>query len=135
MRSPGLARRVGALLYDAILLLGLMMVFTALILTLTDGEAIKAGNWYYRGFLVVMVVSFFTWFWTHGGQTLGMRAWRLKLVTTQDQVPRVQACLWRLVFAAISLAGFGLGLIWVIVDPENRSWHGRRSNTQLVLLP
>jgi uncharacterized RDD family membrane protein YckC len=74
-----LPRRLGALLYDSLLLGGLLLMATVALLPLTGGRAIAAGTPWFSLYVFAIVALFFGWFWTHGGQTLGMRAWKLRL--------------------------------------------------------
>jgi uncharacterized RDD family membrane protein YckC len=79
--QAGLGRRLAALVYDALLLFGILALATLLIMPLTRG-AVRPGDAfypYYAGYLLLIGFGFFGWFWTHGGQTLGMRAWRIRL--------------------------------------------------------
>jgi uncharacterized RDD family membrane protein YckC len=77
---------------------------------------------------------FFGWFWTHGGQTLGMRAWRLKLLDSSGNPVTWRQSLIRYGAAWLSLLALGLGYIWVWIDPQGLSWHDRLSGTRLVVL-
>jgi len=99
------ARRLGSMLYDAILVIALLIVGTCVLLLLTNGENIKPGNFYYQSYLLFLIVSFFSWFWTHGGQTAGMAAWRLKLTTFSNTSISFQQALLRLLIAVPSLLG------------------------------
>jgi uncharacterized RDD family membrane protein YckC len=73
--------------------------------------------------------------WRRGGQTLGMRAWRLRLVHASGQVPPWRAVLLRYLVAGVSLGAFGLGFLWSLWDPQRRSWHDLASGTRLLRLP
>ena len=86
-------------------------------------------------YLLAIIAGFFIWFWTHGGQTLGMRSWRLKLVTDQGGVISRSMAVKRLLYALLSLLAVGLGYLWVLFDPQKRAWHDILSNTQLIRLP
>lgn len=70
-------RRIAAFLYDCLLLLALFMLITAIAVRLNNGEAIEHAA--YKLTLLPIAWLFFAWFWSHGGQTLGMRAWRIKI--------------------------------------------------------
>ena len=70
-------RRLAALFYDCLLLIAIYFVITAIVISLNEGEAVE--HWTYKMFLVLVAYLFFDWFWRHGGQTLGMRAWRIRL--------------------------------------------------------
>src|SRR3546814_21189759 len=76
--SP-LLRRLIAAIYDSLLLLGLWMV-TVLIDAVVRALVGSARDWeMLRICLFVVGLGFFGWFWTHGGQTLGMRVWRVRV--------------------------------------------------------
>jgi len=91
--------------------------------------------WILQGIFLLIVIGFFTWFWTHGGQTLGMRAWRLKLLSRDGQAVTLRQALVRLAGALLSLLPAGLGLLWVLIDPQRCAWHDRLSDTRLIVLP
>ncbi|MBK8182174.1 MAG: RDD family protein [Candidatus Competibacteraceae bacterium] len=83
-----LPRRLAAILYDSLLLAGVLFIATALALGLTvaalGAESVKLhnplrGNPFLSTYLLLVCFFFYGGFWTHGGQTLGMRAWRLRV--------------------------------------------------------
>ena len=74
-----LFRRIAAMSYDGLLLIAILFVATAIATVLTGGESITAGNPLFTTYLFFICFTFFAWFWTHGGQTLGMRAWKIRL--------------------------------------------------------
>jgi len=136
----GLLRRLGALLYDSLLLGAVLMIATALFLPLTGGLAItRAGNpllaWTYRGVLVGLVVLFYGSFWTRSGQTLGLASWRLRLEREDGGALTWGDTLRRLAAAVLSLLAAGLGWIWIVLDPGKRAWHDRLSHTRVVVVP
>jgi uncharacterized RDD family membrane protein YckC len=124
---------MGAVFYDALLLLAVVFLATVIVLPLNAGEAFSAGQQYfYRAYLLAISFVFYAWFWTHGGQTLGMRAWKIKLCDQQGaNVDWVQA-LGRFVAAVLSWAILGLGFFWCLFDKERLCWHDRLSGTRLV---
>ena len=136
----GLLRRLGALLYDSLLLLALFMVATALMLPLSGGEAITpAGHplleFAYRAVLLALLVGFYGFFWTRRGQTLGMASWRLRVEREDGALLTWPDTLRRLAAAAVSIAPAGLGFLWMLVDPRRRTWHDRWTHTRVVVLP
>jgi len=82
---PGLRRRLGALVYDLCLLVGVIFLaglpLPYLANKIVDAPLLKLLTQLY---LLGVTFVFFGWFWTHGGQTLGMRAWKLQLVTKDN---------------------------------------------------
>ena len=73
--------------------------------------------------------------WRRGGQTLGMRPWRLQLVTLSGSVPSTAALWRRYAMATLSILPAGLGFWWAWIDRDCLTWHDRASGTRLVRLP
>ncbi len=128
----GLGRRFAAIGYDALLLAAVLFVGTAVLLLFTSGEAIRAGDVWYTAYLVALSFGYFGWFWTHGGQTLGMRSWRLRLVGAGQDGASWRQALVRFVSACFSWLAFGAGFVWLLVDPDRLTWHDRVSRTRIV---
>lgn len=140
MTSAPLWRRLAALAYDSLLLLALWFATAALILLLSGGRLAAP----YRPLWLLIVEQlallavtwgFFTGFWTHGGQTLGMRAWRLKLVAANGGPVTIATASCRLLAAVVSLGALGLGYWWVLIDRDRCAWHDRWSGTRVTVVP
>lgn len=143
----GLFRRLAAMVYDSLLLMAIGLAYGALVTGLNvlaqgappEGEAIQWGVWRLPVFigLLTVLMGFFYFFWGRSGQTLGMRAWRLKLVDARE--PTTMASpkqrLGRVLLAPLSLALFGLGYLWRWLDPERHTLHGRLTQTRILLMP
>lgn len=81
-----------------------------------------------------MACGFYIFFWVRGGQTLGMRAWRFRLVRRDGQGLTYGDALKRLLWAIVTLAPAGLGLLWVLIDRDGLSLYDRLSRTGPVML-
>lgn len=138
-QRPGLGRRLAAIGYDGLLLAALLILADALVvipLGLLDIGADKLGQHpLFRGYLLLVILAFFSGFWMRGGQTLGMRAWRLRLVRMDGNPVRLADSLKRLGAACLSWLALGLGFAWILVDREGLAWHDRLSGTRLLLVP
>jgi len=137
--TPPIWRHLLAMLYDLLLILPLFMAATALwvaILGPTDSIAQPtvppALQW--AGWLLILIL-FFGIFWRRGGQTLGMQAWRIKLITHTGERPSWKQALTRVIGALVSATLLGLGYAWRFVSPEKAYWHDRWSGTRLVVIP
>lgn len=132
VRYASLPRRLGALLYDGVALAALWFGATALLLALvTGGEAVPPGNPWFTSFLTVVAAAYFLVSWRHGGQTLGMRAWKLVLVADDGRRPPPRALLARLGVGTMSLVCLGLGFFWALLRTDRRTWHDLASGTHL----
>ncbi|HEY7671461.1 MAG TPA: RDD family protein [Gammaproteobacteria bacterium] len=134
-RPSGLARRLAALCYDALLLLALLAVLTALLIGLRGGAAIPPGTWWFQALVVGVCVLFYAWFWTHGGQTLGMRAWRIQVLRNDGTALRWRDALLRFGAAWLAVLPAGWGFWSCLLDAEKRCWHDRLTRTRVREIP
>lgn len=153
--APSLRRRVACMLYEGVLLFGVLSASTALYLLArpalrrlgVDGElAMQAWSFLVLG-------CYFVWFWQRNGQTLAMQTWRMRVETAAGVPPRwpraaaryLLAWLWLPPSAAV---GHALGLvkgpfvgvlaggllIWILLawlDPRRQFLHDRMAGTRL----
>jgi uncharacterized RDD family membrane protein YckC len=144
--GAGPVRRLMALMYDGFLLLGVLFLATLIPAIITHQLKPMTGDKVYdlpplfqgAGFsiyLVVITLLFFSYFWRKNGQTLGMQAWRLKLVNLDGKQPSWVQCFLRGAVAIVSVLAAGAGYFWILIDKENLSWQDRASNTRVLLLP
>ena len=131
-----LARRLVAITYDALLLLGVLF-FASIPLALVSSDVPQQQPWLLlkQAYLLGVIYLFFAGFWTHGGQTLGMRAWRIRLVTNTGESITWGLSLKRFLYSILSWLVLGLGFVWVLFDDDKLAWHDRLSASHLILLP
>lgn len=131
--------RLLAMLYDLLPLAALWMATSAVMLLLRGGERVVPGSAAAMiEFLLLLAISFayLGLSWRRGGQTLGMRAWRLYLVNTDGSRPVPwHALLLRYLVAMLSLAAVGLGFVWSLLESNRRTWHDLASGTVMVRKP
>lgn len=83
--APGLGRRLAAMLYEGLLLLGVLFPTVFLFSALTDQRHALVGRSPLQLVLFLALAAYFVWFWTHGGQTLAMKTWRLRVLRADGQ--------------------------------------------------
>lgn len=131
----GLMRRFAAIFYDTMLLAAILF-FASLLATPLVGDNPSTGMLLaFRLYLLLIIFAFFAWFWSHGGQTLGMRAWRIKLRNRMPGPISLWQLMLRFIVATSSWLFLGLGFIWSLFDKEQLTWHDRYSMTELVVIP
>jgi len=124
----GISRRIGAFAYDLILLIALLILAAGIVMPFTKG-AVAAGNIFFQIYIFLVIFLFFGWFWTHGGQTLGMRAWKIRVeLNTGKNLNWSQAGL-RFILAIMT---FGIGLLWCLWDEKHRSFYDLLAKTQVI---
>jgi uncharacterized RDD family membrane protein YckC len=135
---PFLLRRLAAMLYDTLLVLPLIMAAVAVAFGLrglvAPGDE-PLNPYIVQALAVFTSFVFFASFWLKGGQTLGMQAWRIKLVQFDGAKPTLRQTAIRVLVAVISAAALGLGYWWCLFDRNKRYWHDYASGTELILLP
>jgi uncharacterized RDD family membrane protein YckC len=132
--TAGFMRRMAAAVYDWLLVIALMMIVSTPVIALL-GDAIQPANATYRAAMLLVALGFFGGFWSHGGQTLGMKAWRLRLRRRDGSPVTLGRAGLRFVFAVIALLAAGLGFVWLLWDKDGLTWHDRWSDTTIELLP
>lgn len=131
--ATGLWRRLAAILYDSLLLFAVLMLATGIWLPFTGGETVQTPLLF--PWLLMVSYGFFGWFWTHGGQTLGMKAWRLRAQTFDGGQLTWARALARFAAALLSWLPAGTGFVWQWFDRDGLAWHDRVSGTYLAVLP
>jgi uncharacterized RDD family membrane protein YckC len=137
--SAGFARRFAALLYDSLLIVAVLLVYSALAVGMHRGRAITQASgapWYlYRAGEVLVIGAYYLLNWMRSGQTLGMRAWRLYAVDAQGGRLKAGQALRRLAWGALAWGAGALGVLWLYLDPQRLALHDRLSDTRLLYVP
>lgn len=128
-----LLRRVAAILYDGLIVIGLWMTATLLMLPFTRGAAVAAGDLWYQICLLAVAWIYYAVSWRWAGQTLGMRAWKIFLQAPETPVGW-RRMLLRFAVAWLSAAAAGVGFWWSLFHPRRATWHDLASGTRLVVV-
>lgn len=126
--------RIAAAIYDLFPLLAIWMATAAASIAVTGGQ-LDYHVWWYRLLLIAVTAGYFVLSWRYGGQTIGMRAWRLHLVDAAGKSPGWGACLLRFVVAQVSFLAAGLGFLWCLFERERRGWHDLAAGTRFIRRP
>ena len=134
VQYASLFRRLAAMFYDLWLHAGILLLGATADTFIRAGLDIEAGHFVLplQLFFVLAPLAFYLWFWTHGGQSLGMRAWKLRVVTDEGRPLAYKDALVRYMAACLSLAALGLGFAWQLWDRDGLTWHDRLSGTRLI---
>lgn len=129
--------RFAAAGYDLLPLIGLWFVAAVLALAATGGALDThtfAGKLLVQGLALAFSAAYFVVSWSRGGQTIGMRAWRLRVVDTNGKRVSCTRALLRFIVALASLAALGAGFWWALVDTQGRTWHDIAARTRVLRL-
>lgn len=137
----GLRRRLASMLYESLLLLGVLSVafilpwMLALWLLAVRDPPVWLG-WLELLHVFAVPGGYFVWYWHHHGQTLAMQTWRLKVVAADDgRNPSWRRACLRYALSWPSVLCLGAGIAWAFFDPDRLFLHDRLAKTRVVLLP
>jgi len=127
--TPGIARRLASMLYEAILLFAIAYFAGFALLSASRGAPLE--DWLrlaHQGLLLAVFAAYFLWCWLRGGQTLAMKTWRIRLV---EVTPRKALLRFLL---ALAFVPTGVSVLWALLDRERQFLHDRLAGTRLVLV-
>ena len=128
---PSLLRHLAAMFYDTFLLLAILLLAGLIAVSLNGGQAIGSGNPFFFIYLLAVSFLFYGWFWTHGGQTLGMRSWKIYLISGDNQDITWKRAFIRFSVALISWFPLGLGFWWQYLGKDKQNWPDLLSHSYL----
>ena len=135
MQSAGFLKRILALVYDSLLIAAIVLVLS-LLLVLVNGGYPESGSFvsFIQFFILVFTGPiFYSYFWiVNKGQTTGMQAWKIKLVTMDETELNIKKTMLRCLISTISFAFIGLGYLWILYDKEDLSWSDKLTKTKVI---
>jgi uncharacterized RDD family membrane protein YckC len=154
-RPAGLGRRLGAMLYDSLIVIAIWALTLLVLVMIVYGpaeqyaDAACAGHGadcqpvplrgvtgpMVQSLLFLEVYAFFVFFWMRRGQTVGMLAWRLHIASVDGRPLTLMQLTLRFFGGLAALLSLGIGYLWMYVDPGRRTWPDLLSNTQVVYTP
>lgn len=152
---PGLRRRLASMLYEGVILFGVLMLSGLLFGILAGQRHALTYRHELQAFVFLVLGAYFIWFWIHGGQTLPMKTWHVRLVRVdgrpvtlkQGAVRYVLSWLWFLpalaaaevlhlhgsnAFYTAILIGMTCYAALTLVLPDRQFLHDRLCQTRLV---
>ena len=124
-----LLKRLGAYIYDLLALTALLMfavIFALAVIFLFDKVGLIAISSYqdpasylaqsslFSAYLAIVIIGFYAYFWSKGGQTIGMKAWRLRVQNSDGSNISFTQALIR-----VATSAFGLGNLMALLKSRN----------------
>jgi uncharacterized RDD family membrane protein YckC len=129
---PGFWHRIICLIYEFLLLLAVLFIASFifhLIFRETQAAYFKP---LFQFYLLIIMGYYFMWFWTHGGQTLAMQTWKMRVVTIDGSNLTKKDAAIRYLFALIGNLFLGLGIFWALFDRDHQFLHDRLAKTRII---
>ena len=129
-----LIRRLLALLYDSILIIGIYMSYVILI-TYLNGSALESQveKLFLQFSFIFFIFLFYCYFWKfNNGQTLGMQVWKIKLFSSENEkisiLRMIYRCFLSLFFSLLFLSNF----FFIMLNRERKTLGDYFSKTKLL---
>ena len=130
-RAAGVTRRLASGVYELLVVLAVVFIAT-LPFSYVFGDATHGWRRHLlQGWVFAVVGLYFTWFWTHGGQTLPMKAWRLRVLRHDGAALAWPHALHRYALSLLSFFAAGVGFWWAFFDREKLFLHDRLAGTYI----
>lgn len=130
--KPRIGRLLACLLYESLVIFSLLLVGFWIPQSLILATGLKLPGNVLLLHIVLLLLLYFLWFWLNGGQTLAMKTWKLRLISTEGSYLRPGQALVRYLAAWGSLLLFGVGFLWAFFDPQRRFLHDRVAGTRII---
>ena len=135
MQPAGFLKRILALVYDSLLIAAIVLVLS-LLLVFVNGGYPESGSFASLIQFFILVFTgpiFYSYFWiVNKGQTTGMQAWKIKLVTTDETELNINKTMLRCLISTISFACLGLGYLWMLYHKDDLSWSDILTKTKVI---
>ena len=125
---PPLWRRLFAIIYDLILLSATLIIATFPVIAFNGGQAV-APHPLFISYLCMIIILFYGGFWRYGGQTLGMKAWHIYLLSTNTSPLNWPRILLRLMMTVLAWLCLAIGILLPYYNNKYRAWPDRISQT------
>ena len=135
MQSAGFLKRILALVYDSLLIAAIVLVLSLLLVFINGGYPDSGSFLSFIQFFILVVTGpiFYSYFWiVNKGQTTGMQAWKIKLVTMDETELNIKKTMLRCLISTISFAFIGLGYLWILYDKDDLSWSDILTKTKVI---
>jgi len=132
LQFASIARRALALGYELMLVSTLLIAGAVILVPLTRGFDPLLARPLLQCALFALASVYFIWQWLHGGQTLAMKTWRIRVVAVGNAPLDLRRAILRFALAAASTLLFGLGFAWALIDRDRQFLHDRLAGTRIV---
>ncbi|MBK7364575.1 MAG: RDD family protein [Nitrosomonas sp.] len=120
------------MVYDFLLLLAIWFVASLIFIVIVQDTSFTYFRPIYQFYSLSIIGIYFIWFWTHGGQTLAMQTWKIRVVSKDGKALTIKQAISRYLFAVIGITSFGFGIIWALFDRDRQFLHDRLAGTRIV---
>lgn len=129
--TPKLWRRLICLIYEFLLLLAILFIASFIFHLIFQDTTAVYFRPLFQFYLLIVMGYYFIWFWTHGGQTLAMQTWKIRIVDIDGNILSRKKALIRYLLAVPGMFFFGASIIWSLFDHDHQFLHDRLAGTRV----
>ena len=123
MNNSSIWKHYAAFFYDLFPILGILLLTGFITLLFRNGQEVPPGTLWFNIITSFEILLYYVYSWKVGGQTLGMRAWRIKIVSNDgNNGISWKNSLIRFVVGVFSTVTLGFGIFWKLFSKDNKSW-------------
>ncbi len=130
--TPSIARRLASMLYESLVVFAVLLIGFLLPQILLSAYGLGMSNKMLWLYVLALLMLYFVWFWMHGGQTLPMKTWKLRLAGANGEALRPLQAILRYLAAWPSILFCGIGVFWAIFDKDRQFLHDRIAGTRII---
>lgn len=130
--AASVARRLASLLYESLLAFAIVFFAGLLFYGAASGRLSGLIRSLFQIYLIVILGLYFAWCWHRGGQTLPMKTWKLRLVSTEGGPISLRRAALRYLLACLSIGLAGTGFLWAAFDRDRQFLHDRLAGTRII---
>ena len=131
----GLSRRLTSMLYEGLVVFSILLVGFLLPQIVFSGFGLQLSGKQLWIHVILVLMIYFVWCWLHGGQTLPMKTWKLRIISTDGDALRPLQAIFRYLLAWPSILILGIGIFWALFDKDKQFLHDRIAGSRIVSTP
>jgi len=131
----GLGRRLACMLYEGLVVFAILLIGFLMPQIVFSGFGLVASAQFLWLHVVALLMFYFVWCWLHGGQTLPMKTWKMRVVDQNGQPLRLAQAILRYLAAWPSILFLGLGIFWAVFDRDKQFLHDRIAGSRIIAAP
>ena len=128
----GLSRRLTSMLYEGLVVFSILLVGFLLPQIVFSGFGLQLSGKQLWIHVILVLMIYFVWCWLHGGQTLPMKTWKLRIISTDGDALRPLQAIFRYLLAWPSILILGIGIFWALFDKDKQFLHDRLAGTRII---
>ncbi|MDE3009455.1 MAG: RDD family protein [Pseudomonadota bacterium] len=132
--SAGVLPRLLCALYEGLLLVGTLVLAGFVLVPLAHAAGLQDDDFrrFTRAWMMTVSSAYFIWFWLHGGQTLPMKTWHIRLCRADGRPLAIDQALLRMVLVWAGFGLLGAHFLWALFDRDRQFLHDRILHTRIV---